>query len=573
MMYLGEALLRLGRVEAANKAFTRAARSPNPTFLGLLAERVYAHNYWEEALGLRRRVTELLPNDVAAWLTLAELASAVYEYTLAGECLARVDTLDPDNAQAAHLRGHLQGRLQGAAGGAYLDRMLALYEKGDPLSRLASSVAMTSLYDERYSAEEIAALHRRIAAPFNAAFERKTDFANRMTGGRRLRIGYVTGDLHAQHPVNVFMLPVLLRHSHARFEIFVYYTGTMFDGYSRQAQSAADHWLEASRLTDAALHAGIVRDGVDILVDLGGHTASQRLGVFALGAAPVQATYLGYPHSTGLTFMDWLIGDKTVAPAQHAHLFSEGIAQLAGCVFCWAPVDDYPLPPARPLDSPVVFGSFNSSNKIGPKTVALWSRVLQAVPGSRLLLKAPSLKDASVQRAFAQAFEARGIDPQRLTLRGPSGLGAMMQEYGDIDIALDPTPYNGGTTSMQALWMGLPVVTVEGDNFVGRMGASFMTALGRPEWVARDAEGYVAIAKKLADGCATLRSSRAEFRRQMLTSPLCDIEAHTRQLEDLYDAMWALHCAGDSSRLISPPAPESAPRKIPARPAPPTSGP
>ena len=566
MMYLGEALLRLGQVDAANKAFTRAAQSPNPAFLALLAERVYAHNYWEEALGLRRRVTELLPQDVSAWLALAELASAVYDYTLAEACLARVEALEPGHAQAAHLRGHLQGRTQGAAGGAYLDHMLALYEAADPLSRLASSVAMTSLYDERYSADDIAALHRRMAEPFNTAFARKTDFANPRTSARRLRIGYVTGDLHAQHPVNVFLLPVLLQHDHARFEIFVYHTGSMFDGYTRQAQAAADHWTEAARLSDAALQAEIVRDAVDVLVDLGGHTSSQRLGVFAMGAAPVQATYLGYPHSTGLAFMDWLIGDQTVSPAEHAHLFSEGIAQLPGCVFCWAPVDDYPLPAARPANSPPVFGSFNNSIKIGPRTVALWSRVLQAVPGSQLLLKAPALKDASVQRAFVEMFQAQGIAPQRLLLRGPGGLAQMMQEYGDIDIALDPAPYNGGTTSLQALWMGLPLVTLQGSNFAGRMGASFMRALGRPEWVARDADGYVAIASKLAESCAALRAGRAELRRQMHASPLCDIRAHTRQLEALFDKMWQLHCAGDTTRLIKQPAPESAPRKSPGRP-------
>ena len=312
--------------------------------------------------------------------------------------------------------------------------------------------------------------------------------------------------------------------------------------------------------------AEIVRDAVDVLVDLGGHTSSQRLGVFAMGAAPVQATYLGYPHSTGLAFMDWLIGDQTVSPAEHAHLFSEGIAQLPGCVFCWAPVDDYPLPAARPANSPPVFGSFNNSIKIGPRTVALWSRVLQAVPDSQLLLKAPALKDASVQRAFVEMFQAQGIAPQRLLLRGPGGLAQMMQEYGDIDIALDPAPYNGGTTSLQALWMGLPLVTLQGSNFAGRMGASFMRALGRPEWVARDADGYVAIASKLAESCAALRAGRAELRRQMHASPLCDIRAHTRQLEALFDKMWQLHCAGDTTRLIKPPAPESAPRKSPGRP-------
>jgi predicted O-linked N-acetylglucosamine transferase (SPINDLY family) len=224
-------------------------------------------------------------------------------------------------------------------------------------------------------------------------------------------------------------------------------------------------------------------------------------------------------------------------------------------------VDDYALPPARPANAPLVFGSFNNAIKIGAKTVALWSRVLQAMPGSRLLLKATSLKDASVQKAFVEAFQAHGIEPDRLDLRGPSGLEQMMQEYGELDIALDPTPYNGGTTSMQALWMGLPVVTLQGGNFASRMGASFMTALGHPEWVAEDEDGYVAIATRLAESVATLRKGRGALRQQMQKSPLCDVQAHTRQLEALYEQMGALHDAGGSKRLIGSGAPGAAPKK------------
>jgi predicted O-linked N-acetylglucosamine transferase (SPINDLY family) len=145
-------------------------------------------------------------------------------------------------------------------------------------------------------------------------------------------------------------------------------------------------------------------------------------------AAPVQATFIGYPHSTGLSTIDGLIGDATVSPAEHAHLFSEGIAQLPDSVFCWAPVDEYPLPPPRPVDAPVGFGSFNNAMKLSPRTVALWAQVLRAVPGSMLLLKAPSLKDDAVQKRFADLFAAEGIARERLMFRGPSGLAAMMQE-------------------------------------------------------------------------------------------------------------------------------------------------
>lgn len=551
MMYLGEALLRAGNIAAAEKAFTRASLSPNHEFLLNLSARVYAHNYWQEAIAILKKAVDLRPSHVPTWLALAKIQSEVYALSDCRESLRRVLELEPDNQESRLLNAGLQGRMGDAKG--HLATLQAAYEKGgDPLSRLASSVAMTSLYHDELHPSEVADLHRRLCAPIEAAVVQKTDFANDRSTDRRLRIGYVTGDFHRQHPVNIFMLPVLLRHDHARFEICVYHTGTMHDEYTRQAKGCADRWLEAAALDDTVLQQAIVADGIDILIDLAGHTSTHRLGVFAMRAAPVQATFLGYPHSTGLSAIDWLIGDAIVSPAEHAHLFSEGIAQLPGSVFCWAPVDEYPLPPPRATDAPVVFGSFNNAMKLSPKTIVLWAQVLQAVPGSMLLLKAPSLKDEAVRERFAALFADQGISRERLIFRGPSGLAEMMQEYGDLDIALDPTPYNGGTTTLQALWMGVPVVTLAGGNFVGRMGASFLDTLGHPDWVAAVEADYVAKALRLAGEINTLRQNRLNLRQQMAASPLCDIKSYVAHLESLYNRAWAAHCAGisDSSPRV-----------------------
>lgn len=543
MMYLGEALLRTGQIAAAEKAYTRASLSPNPEFLINLSARVYAHNYWQEATGILQKAIALRPAHVRARLALAKIQSEVYALADCRESLRRVQALEPDNQEARLLEAGLQGRMGDAKG--HLAILQKAYESGgDPLSRLASSVAMTSLYHDALAPAEVAELHRRMCAPIAAAVGRKTGFSNPRTSGRRLRIGYVSGDFHRQHPVNIFMLPVLLRHDHARFEICVYHTGTMHDEYTREAKKCADRWLEAAALDDAALQQAIVADQIDILVDLAGHTSTHRLGVFAMRAAPVQATFLGYPHSTGLPTIDWLIGDAVVSPAEHAHLYSEGLAQLPGSVFCWAPVDEYPLPPARPPDAPVVFGSFNNAMKLSPRTIALWARILRAVPDAQLLLKAPSLKDAAVQARFADLFAEQGIARERLLMRGPSGLADMMQEYGDVDIALDPVPYNGGTTTLQALWMGVPVVALAGGNFVSRMGASFMQSLGQPDWVAGDESGYVEAAVRLARDCAALRGHRAQLRDSMAASPLCDIQSYVRHFEALLQRMWASYCDG-----------------------------
>jgi len=552
MMYLGEALFQTGQREAAEKAFARASRSMNADFLLTLSTVVYAHHYRDEAIAVLEKAHSIKPDNVPILLALAKIQSELYALSDSRETLSLTRILAPDNPEVDLLEAGIQGRMGDAK--AQLDMLQAVYaSSGDPLSRLASSIAMASLYHDSMTPTEVAALHRRLCIPIETAITEKTDFNNAMIGigDRRLRIGYVTGDLHRQHPVNVFMLPVLLRHDHTRFDICVYHTGKVNDEYTEKARDCVDRWRDAAALDDAALQQAIVADEVDILVDLAGHTASHRLGVFALRAAPVQASFLGYPHSTGLSTIDWMIGDPAVSPAEHSHLFSEGIAQLPHSVFCWAPVDEYPLPPSRKPEDPVTFGSFNNVMKLSSRTIALWARILLAVPESSLLLKASSFRNETVHTRFLALFGEYGVGPERLIMHGPSDLGKMMQTYGDIDIALDPVPYNGGTTTLQALWMGVPVVTLAGGNFVGRMGASFLNTLGQREWIASSENEYVKKAVCLARDCDLLRRSRATLREQMAASPLCDINEYVLHLEALFCQMWALHGEGDRSEIIS----------------------
>ncbi|MBK7674890.1 MAG: hypothetical protein IPJ27_09035 [Candidatus Accumulibacter sp.] len=269
MMYLGEALLRIGNVAAAEKAFSRASLSANPDFLLNLSARVYAHNYWQEAIAVLNKALALRPQHVPTWLALARIQSEVYALADCRASLDRLQALAPAHPEATLLAAGLHGRMGDAR--AHLAALQAAYASGDPLSRLASSVAMTALYHDDLPPADVAALHRRLCAPIEAAVVEKTDFPNPRSTTRRLRIGYVTGDLHRQHPVNLFMLPVLQRHDHRRFEIAIYHTGHMHDAYTRQARSSADRWLEAAALDDAALQQAILADEVDILVDLAGH--------------------------------------------------------------------------------------------------------------------------------------------------------------------------------------------------------------------------------------------------------------------------------------------------------------
>ena len=550
LLQLGLALLRLGNHAAAEAAFSRASASSNPGFLRLLAQRVYEHNYWQEAVAVLERARSLAPNDPSTLTALARLHWEVYKLSEAEELCRQVLALDPANTEVPYLLNAMPGRRGDAR--AHLAAVEAHYaELGDPGSRLASSIAMASLYVDDRTPEEVADLHRRLGAPIEAAVNTAPTFANDPDPERPLRLGLVSGDFHRQHPVNLFMLPLLERLDRQSFAVSVYHTGSMHDEYTARAQAAASHWIEADRLDDPALQQRILADGIDLLIDLAGHTSSHRLGVFAMRAAPVQLSFLGYPHSTGLACIDWLIGDPEVTPAEHGHLFSEGIAQLPGSVFCWSPVDDYPLPPPRPNGAPLVLGSFNNIMKLSPRTIHLWAAVLHDLPQAQLLLKAPSLGDRSVQERFTGLFAAEGIGPERLILEGPEELGQMMLRYGAIDIALDPTPYNGGTTTLQALWMGVPVVSLRGGNFVSRMGASFLTTLGRSDWIADDDEGYRAIVRQLAGQVAELRQGRAALREQMARCGLSDLDRYAADFQALLRRVWRQHGAGESGRLLA----------------------
>jgi predicted O-linked N-acetylglucosamine transferase (SPINDLY family) len=215
------------------------------------------------------------------------------------------------------------------------------------------------------------------------------------------------------------------------------------------------------------------------------------------------------------------------------------VHRLPHTVFCYAPEVDYPYPSygAAHAGRPLTFGSFNNVPKLTPHTIALWAQVLARVPGSRLLLKAPSFRDESAIRIFRERFERQGVDPGRIEFRGPVGLADMMAEYADVDIALDPVPYNGGTTSLQAMWMGVPVVTQRGQNFVSRMGASFMTAAGLPEWVAEDDESYVRVAVQMAQDRRALLALKRGLRKQLQARRGWDVVAHTRAMEWAFEEM------------------------------------
>jgi protein O-GlcNAc transferase len=414
--------------------------------------------------------------------------------------------------------------------------------------QFASSAAMSSLYSDALNPAEVADLHRKLFAALGQGARAPNSFHRAPWPGRRLRLGIVSPDFHHQHPVNLFMQPILRELDKNRFEVFIYFTGSSHDEQTRLATSRVDHWVEAGALNDIQLAKRIDKDGIDLLLDLAGHTGQQRMSLFAKRAAPVQATYLGYPGSTGVPHMDWMIGDAVVTPPELDALCSEQVARLPNLVFCYAPEVDYPLPHYGEAHATriLTFGSFNNVPKLTPRTLKLWGRILDAIPNSRLLLKAPSFSDARAVSLFRERLMALGVDAERLEFRGPTGLSDMMAEYEDVDIALDPVPYNGGTTSLQAMWMGVPVLTLQGGHFVSRMGASFMNAAELPEWVAKSDDEYVEIAVRMASNRPALLQLKRNLRNRLMQQPGWDIQAHTRALEAAIERMV-------QSRLDRPP--------------------
>ena len=349
---------------------------------------------------------------------------------------------------------------------------------------------------------------------------------------RPLRIGYVSADL-CQHTVGLFVKDVLKAHDPRRVQVFAYSTGQVKDWVTDDIRAACT-LRDVSGMEDAVLAEQIRADGIEVLIDLSGHTAGSRLTAFAHRPAPVMVSWLGYFATTGLEYLDAVLLDAWHAPAGTEAQFAEPILRLPSR-WCYQPVPWAPAevaPPPLQRNGYITFGSFNNTAKYNPQVFALWARVLAATPGSRLVLKWRTFNDDTFRQKVIHAFVERGIAPERIELRGPSFHADVLKEYADLDIALDPFPFTGGLTSCEALWMGVPVVTWPQSRVVSRQTHAILNQIGLPELSAPDADEYVQIAVELANDRERLAHLRATLRDRMRASPLLDVTGFTRQLED-----------------------------------------
>jgi predicted O-linked N-acetylglucosamine transferase (SPINDLY family) len=406
-----------------------------------------------------------------------------------------------------------------------------------------SNLALCRHYDSSMEGADILAAARHYACRAEVGHAERT-FPNSREPGRKLRIGYVSGDL-VQHAVGYFLSPVLPRHDRSAFEIFCYHNNPRQDAMTAKLRQGADHWRQLETVSDTDAVAMIAADGIDILVDLSGHTAHNRLPLFARRAAPVQISWLGYWGTTGLSRMDYVLSDAVTALPGQEEFFSEKIYRLEHSRFCYGPPSYAPAPSAAPpllRNGWVTFGSFNNLTKMGPEVVALWASVLRAVPASRSLLKWKSLDEPTTRQAVIFAFAAAGIDASRLELQGVSPHVEMLARYADIDIALDPFPFTGGLTSCEVMWMGVPLVTLPGTGAPSRQTLGFLQCLDLADWAAGSPQAYVDIATSLAADGTVLVKWRQELRPRMAASLLCDGDGFTRRLEAAYRRIWTEQC-------------------------------
>lgn len=365
--------------------------------------------------------------------------------------------------------------------------------------------------------------------------------ANDRNPDRRLRVGFVSPDFNT-HSVSFFFAPLLRELDRRETEVFCYAEEAVVDITTERLRTLADHWRPIRDLDDDATAALIETDRIDILVDLAGHTANNRLLMLARKPAPVQASWLGYPNTTGMLAVDFRLTDAVAEPpAGPATPARETPVILPNGFHCYEP--PFFAPPCDPppflRNGYVTFGSFNNLAKVTPETIRVWAALLNRVPNARLLLKGAGFAHPSTRQYFQALFARHGVAADRLDLLARIGSASdHLRAYGRIDIALDPFPYNGTTTTCEALWMGAPVIVLRGDRHVARVGASLLTQCGLPELIAGDETAYLDMAVALAGDSARLAALRDRLREQMRTSALCDAPGFARAMERALRLMW-----------------------------------
>ncbi|ACH40733.1 TPR domain protein [Citrifermentans bemidjiense Bem] len=549
---LGFALARLGRMgEAASELAAAVRLDPgDPGLSNNLGLALSALSRGEEAKDAFEEAIRLDPLYAEPHNNLSILFERFGESAHAIAAALEALRLKPEFPEA-HLNLANALKSQGRHQEAIAHYREALRLRPD-YPEAESSLLFALLYPAHTPEEELFAEHAAFGARCRFAAPRHL---NDPDPERPLKLGYLSADFR-EHAVARFIEPVLARHDRALFQVYCYSNVPVPDQRSEKLASMADCFRNIAGMTDQKVEELVRADGIDILVDLSGHSAGNRLPVFARRPAPVQVTWLGYPFSTGLDAIDYRITDAVCDPPGETERYhSEELLRLPGTFSCFLPPDDAPPPGPAPCitSGRVTFGSFNNPAKITPETVLLWSGVLRAVPGSQLLLKGYSLACAETRLRLEETFAGHGIERERLELLGNTpSYRDHLSLYDRVDIALDSYPYNGTTTTCEALWMGVPVVTLAGSAHRSRVGASILQALGLEGLVAHEARKFVVLAQALAGDRERLSGLRTTLRQTMAASPLTDGASFTRHLEKAWRDIWGRWCRSHPAQAPDP---------------------
>ena len=507
----------------------------------LLREQKQPH----QAIEKFKHALNIKPNYAIAHYNLGNIFQDLLQFDEAIACYQQVIALQADFAEAYNNLG-IAYKDQALIPEAIRYFQTALQIKPN-YAQAFNNLLLTCHYAIDEEPANLFAKHQHFneqyALPFMASFQ---PHHNGRDPQRPLKIGYVSADFR-QHSVAYFVESILAHHHPPDFEIVCYYNYLKKDHITQHLQQYVTLWRDCVHLSDAKLAEQIRHDQIDILVDLAGHTGTPRLAVFMRKPAPVQVTYLGYPNTTGLTAIDYRITDRYVEPDERAELLSsETLLRMPASYFCYTPNDNNlninELPALQ--NDFITFGSFNNYAKISPTILALWVQVLKTIPNSKLFVKAKSLNDTKTRQTFLNRLAKLGIESERVIIANYLPVTENhLKLYHQIDIGLDTYPYHGATTTCEALWMGIPVVTLVGDKHASRMGISILTTIGLTELIAKTPAEYIQICEKLANNMSYLKTLRAKMRERMQTSPLMDGATFTYHLESAYRNIWKKWCA------------------------------
>ncbi len=490
---------------------------------------------FQEAIDDYNRAIELDPDYADAWNNLGNVYKTQYRLQEAIEYYQKAVKLNPGFAQA-YLNMAITLKDQGK-----IDEAMTCYKKALALKphspEIHSDQLLSMHYDPKYTPRALFDEARKWWQQYGKFLTPANPFKKHVTRERKLRIGYLSPDFRI-HSVSFFFLPLLVAHDRTAFEIFCYSDVKRPDAMTARIKELSDHYFSVTTLPNDQLAEKICRDRIDILIDLAGHTGNNRLPVFARKPAPIQITWLGYPDTTGMPVMDYRLTDAIADPEGEADRYhTETLLRMKNGFLCYGPPEDAPEVSALPAlkNGEITFGSFNNLPKMNDQVISAWSQILRHVPDASLLLKSKQFVDEYTRERYRNLFSQNEISSDRVTmLPRTDSVSEHLALYNRVDIGLDPFPYNGTTTTCEALWMGVPVVTLAGDHHCSRVGASILTRMGLEELIAANVESYVQKAVALAADENRLGQLRAGLRMRMAESPICDSKFFARSVEDIY---------------------------------------